>query len=378
MMEDIQKVSDTLLTESEIIEMINHIGKENKKEILDLFESITPEQAQQIAQGLNDGSVKEEELKQAYDKGELDDNDIQMIQQAMEGGGDVDEMSPEEKEKYFEKEIDQLTDNFVKLGLFDKINDLRDKINIFIESYNNAKSKLIDQFKLIRNYLDILNSLVYNLDVNLVYQLLITLEIKAIDLLREEMGYGPDKTVQEFFEKLEEDIQRKEIELKYSPENIVEGLASGEITEEDLKQVIELGLYSEEEIQEMVEQAKELMQQQSEQEQRETPEEGSLETEGEQSEDDPDKQAQEAAQAVINGELDANELIQSFTSGEITKEEFEKIILYIEQLKEAQSGQDSQSQETNQEAPQQEDEKAEESSDKPKKKKNQEVNSDDL
>lgn len=291
--------------------------------------NITPEQAQQIAAGLKSGEIKEEEIKQAYDSGQMNDADIQLIQQAAENGGDVDELDPEEKEKYFNREIDQMTDNFVRLGLFDKINDLREKVELFSSTYTDSNDDLINKLNLIKNYLDILSSLVYNLDINIVYQMLITLEIKAIDILREKLGYGPDKELQKFFDDLEKEIQQKEIQLKYSPENIVNGLASGEITEEDLKQIIELGLYSEEEIQEMIEQANELKEQQAQEEQQS--EEGQVDEE-------TAKQAEEVAKKIYNKELSADELIQQFKEGKISSEELNLVIKMVEMLKEQNNG----------------------------------------
>jgi len=315
-----------------IFENINEFDNLNLKE---LFENdnqmdqnnqtagdrkISDDQAAQIAQGLQSGEIKEEEIKQAYDQGQLTDADIQAIQSMLQNQN-IDELPPEEQEKIFEKEIEGMTDNFIRLNLFDKINELSKKIENFIDNSNDEK--LIEKFKLIKNYLDILEALIFNLDVNLIYQLYVTLELKTIEFMKERLGLNTDYE-KEYLKEFEDRIIVEDLKEKYYPvEKLIEKIKNGEATEEILKKLIKYNIYSEEEIDEILNQIQ----------QDQNQDEANSEQDQNENQMDPQQEKIEAAaQAIASGQSSFEELLQMLKDREIDKYMYDEIRKRAEEL----------------------------------------------
>ena len=294
---------------------------------------INQDQAVQIAQGLQNGSISQDEIEKAYKNGQLNDADIQMIQQAMQSAQqDTEDLSPEEKEKLFSQQIDQLSDNFVRLALYDKMLNLKDKIEKFFDSVN-INENYYEKIKFLENYLDIAISLVYNLDVNLLYQLLLLIELKLIDILNEYLG-REDPDVQQILAQIEQDLKEKEMKIKFSPENLAQQYLSGEITDDDLKELLDQGLITQETInkmQELIQQAQN--QDQNQEQDQNQPQQNQDQDQGNQQQD----VIAQIAQAVYNNEISADEIFNKYKNGEITSDQLEAIVKIVEQLKEQQS-----------------------------------------
>jgi len=315
-----------------IFENINEFDNFNLKELLENDNQtnqnnqasgnrkISDDQAAQIAQGLRSGEIKEEEIKQAYDQGQLTDADIQAIQSMLQNQN-IDELPPEEQEKIFEKEIEGMTDNFIRLNLFDKINELSKKIENFIDNSNDEK--LIEKFKLIKNYLDILEALIFNLDVNLIYQLYVTLELKTIEFMKERLGLNTDYE-KEYLKEFEDRIIAENLKEKYYPvEKLIEKIKNDEVTEEILKKLIKYNIYTEEEINEIM---NHLQQEQNQ-------DEANPEQEQNENQIDPQQEKIEAAaQAIASGQSSFEELLQMLKDREIDKYMYDEIRKRAEEL----------------------------------------------
>jgi len=319
----------------EVFKIFENINEFNDINLKELFENdnrdnqdnqaagnrkISDDQAAQIAQGLQSGEIKEEEIKQAYDQGQLTDADIQAIQSMLQNQN-VDELPPEEQEKIFEKEIEGMTDNFIRLNLFDKINELSKKIENFIDNSNDEK--LIEKFKLIKNYLDILEALIFNLDVNLIYQLYVTLELKTIEFMKERLGLNTDYE-KEYLKEFEDRIIAENLKEKYYPvEKLIEKIKNGEATEEILKKLIKYNIYSEEEINEVINQLR----------QEQDQDEANSEQEQNENQIDPQQEKIEAAaQAIASGQSSFEELLQMLKDREIDKHMYDEIRKRAEEL----------------------------------------------
>jgi len=263
---------------------------------------LSDEQIQQIVQGLQSGQISEQDIQQAVQQGQISQEDLQIIQQMLQQGGAQDSDNPENLEQMFSQEIDQLTDNFIRLNLYDKINDLIEKLDVFMETYNSTDDGLIDKLKQIKNYLNILGSLIFNLDVNLIYQLYITLEMKAIDILREGMGKGPDKELENIFSALEDQLKINEKRAELNPTEIINKLQTGEIQLQDLEQLIKDKIYSQGEIEKIIQIAQN----------------GGNET-------IDDDQIDQVAQGIQSGEISPDEIAQAVDQGQLSMKDVEKI-----------------------------------------------------
>jgi len=423
---------------------------------------LSDEQIQQIAQGIQDGSISEEEIQSAIQQGQIGEGDVELIQQAM---GQQSEESAQQKEEISKQQVDQITDSFIRLNLFDKINDLEEKFESFINTSNDAE--MVEKIKQLKNYLDIILSLVYNMDVNLLYQLYATIELKAITLFKEKMGIKTIDDDDEYLINLQRQAYAQELKSKFPKEILMEKLASGELEGTTiLEDLVKYQIYSEEEIQQMMQEAQQQQEQQQAQEQGQ-PEQGSPADQqpgtpdpaAAQAQPQPDQPAQQAnpqqvdpaqagqaqaqpqptqgspadqqaqagqaqaqpqnnqeqlaqqmmqsaeelkqaaqvmlnnseqdeitqiANAIVSGQMSADELIQQFMNNQISKEDFKKIISKIDEIKKAggegSSGDQAQSQAQSQGEQQITDDeskdlKAKESKE-PKKKKNVDVSSD--
>ena len=292
---------------------------------------LSPDQIQEIIQGLQSGQISEEEIQQAYENGQLNDADIQVIQDGMN-----QEMTPEQEEEMFKTQIKEMSENFVRLSLFDKINDFSKKVEDFIDSINDES--LVNKFNYIKNYLDILSSLIFNLDVNLLFQMYVTLETKAISYMTEYLN--PEVSSEELdsiLEKTNEENLKQELQAKITPEKLIELSNSGQLSDFTLQKLVELGIYTEDELNEILSQA-----QPQQDDQGQAPE-------GDQSNDQANNQSNDkidqAAQAIVSGEASEEELQQLAQSGEISQEEYQAIMNKVQELSNGQNGQ------TNDQAP---------------------------
>jgi len=263
---------------------------------------LTDDQIQQIVQGLQSGQISEEDIQKAVQQGQISEEDLQLIQQAMQQGDTNNDENPENLEQVFSQEIDQLTDNFVRLNLYDKINDLIEKLDVFMDTYNTVDDGLIDKLKQIKNYLNVLGSLIFNLDVNLIYQLYITIEMKAIDILREGMNKGPDKELENIFNALEDQLKINEKRAELNPTEIINKLQTGELKPEDLEQLVKEKIYSPGEIQKIIKLAQV----------------GGNETLD-------DDQIDQIAQQVQSGEISPEDITQAVDQGEMSVKDVEQI-----------------------------------------------------
>jgi len=276
---------------------------------------ISDEQAQQIAQGLQSGEIKEEEIKQAYNNGQLTDADIQAIQNYLNQNQD------NTSESQFEQEISKITDSIIRLNFYDRINKLKQKI----ENIMDLNTKInTEKFEHIYNYLDILLALVYSLDINILYQLYIALEIKTIEYIKQELGLNTDEE-KRLQIALEIEGEKQDLKNKYTPDYLVQQLTLlylNQLSEDDKKQLekdieklIALQIYSPEQIEDFKQQAQQQAQSansatpdQSQMQNQGQPESNTQQNQGQQNQTPDQSQIEQAAQAIASGQATKEEL----------------------------------------------------------------------
>jgi len=163
-------------------EIISRIVEEAAPKEVHSDDDPTPEESssniETLIQGYQEGKITEEDLIDMYKKGQLTQDDIMQIQDALNGS--QEEVSPEE---LFAQQIEQVNDNFVKFGLYDKVNNLQEKLDDFLENhptYNELTTEIIQ----LNDFLKILNSLIFSLDISVAYQLYGSIELKLIDIFK--------------------------------------------------------------------------------------------------------------------------------------------------------------------------------------------------
>lgn len=135
---------------------------------------LSPEELQQLIQGFQSGEVTEETLKQMLDAGQINNTDIQMLQEQMP--------SPEEEQA---QQINQVQEMVIRFNIYDKIMNLDSKLELFMENFNEVGSGFFKDVQQVHEFIKVLNTLIFNLEINLVYQMYASLEMQLIQLFED-------------------------------------------------------------------------------------------------------------------------------------------------------------------------------------------------
>ena len=135
---------------------------------------LSPEELQQLIQGFQSGEITEEMLKQMVDEGQINNTDIQMLQEQMP--------SPEEEQA---QQINQVQEMVIRFNIYDKIMNLDSKLEIFIENFHEVGSGFYKDVEQVHEFIKVLNTLIFNLEINLVYQMYASLELQLIQLFED-------------------------------------------------------------------------------------------------------------------------------------------------------------------------------------------------
>ncbi len=135
---------------------------------------LSPEELQQLIAGFQSGEVTEESLKQMLDAGQINNTDIQMLQEQMP--------SPEEEQA---AQISQVQEMVIRFNVYDKIMNLDSKLELFMENFNEVGSGFYKDVQQVHEFIKVLNTLIFNLEINLVYQMYASLELQLIQLFED-------------------------------------------------------------------------------------------------------------------------------------------------------------------------------------------------
>jgi len=135
---------------------------------------LSPEDLQALIQGFQNGEITEEMLKQMLDDGQINNTDIQMLQEQMP--------SPEEEQA---AQITQVQEMVIRFNIYDKIMNLDSKLEIFIENFHEVGSGFYKDVEQVHEFIKVLNTLIFNLEINLVYQMYASLELQLIQLFED-------------------------------------------------------------------------------------------------------------------------------------------------------------------------------------------------
>lgn len=164
---------------------------------------------EELAKGYAEGNVQEEELAKLYQSGALSRDDIQAIMSAADPNAQEQQaqaqMQPEvSQEELMAQQIDQVNDSFIRFSLFDRINELQEKLENLIENFSDYDSELYLEVKQTTEFVKILSGLVFSLDVSVLYQMYGSIEMRLIELFTEYVRLNPEEP---------EEDQTKEIDF---------------------------------------------------------------------------------------------------------------------------------------------------------------------
>lgn len=136
------------------------------------------EEHQQVAQAIINGQVQDEQLQEMLQKGDITEDDYNAIMQYTQ------QMQPTPEEER-QQQISQIQDTVIRFNIYDRLNELENKLDMFLNVYQTDDKDFLDQVETVREYIRIVNSLIFNLEINLAYTLYIQLENQLIQIFEE-------------------------------------------------------------------------------------------------------------------------------------------------------------------------------------------------
>ncbi len=155
---------------------------------------------EQLIADFQQGNLSQDDLIQMYQQGQLSKDEIQQIMQAGEGAEE-----PQSKEELLSQQIDQTNDMFVKFALYDKIMELTDKLNHFQENFDDLQSSIYDRVLQLKEFLNILSSLIFNIETPVSYQMYGSILLQLTELFEE---YNKEQQVKKVQEEQQEEAKK--------------------------------------------------------------------------------------------------------------------------------------------------------------------------
>ncbi len=139
------------------------------------------EKLQQLAADLKQGHLDQEDLINMFKSGRLSKEEIQQIvdlaSDTEDGAASTDAPTPMEgeqqpsQEELMAQQIEQTNDMFVKFAIYDKVSELTTKLNYFQDNFNDVKTEFYERVLQLKEFLNILSSLIFNLETDVAYQM---------------------------------------------------------------------------------------------------------------------------------------------------------------------------------------------------------------
>jgi len=183
-----------------------------------------------LAQDISDGHLTKEDLIDMYKSGKLNQEEIQNVLMMSEGEepptsqpqGQPQDAEPQTEEELMAQQIDQTNDMFIKFALYDKTNDLTEKLNYFKNNFTDNQTSMYKEIIQLKEFLDILSNLIFNMETAVSYQMYGSLLLKLTELFDKYNKYEFNKESKiHKSNKEDEDSPKYQSDLdKWAEENI--------------------------------------------------------------------------------------------------------------------------------------------------------------
>jgi len=147
---------------------------------------------EQLSADLAQGTIDQDDLISMYKAGKISKDDIQTILTSAEGGDEsgqpIDPQTGEpqlSEEELLAQQIDQTNELFVKFSIYDKIIELNDKLTYFEDNFEDIQSDLYERVTQLKEFLNILSNLVFNLETAVSYQMYGSILLQLTELFNE-------------------------------------------------------------------------------------------------------------------------------------------------------------------------------------------------
>jgi len=145
-----------------------------------------------LTKDFSDGHITQDDLINMYKSGKISQEDVQRIISNIEDGGpdasngqmNQDEEGPTEEE-LFAQQMDQTNDMFIKFSVYDKINELSEKLDYFKENFEDTNSDIYTEVIQLREFLNILSNLVFNIETSVAYQMYGSILLQLTELFNQ-------------------------------------------------------------------------------------------------------------------------------------------------------------------------------------------------
>jgi len=175
---------------------------------------------QQLAGDLQDGTLTQDDLVNMYQTGAISKEDIQSIIGIVQGeGGEGEppqdpnamingEEQPPTEEELLAQQIDQTNDLFVKFSIYDKVNELTDKLDYFKDNFEDVQSDMYERVVQLREFLNILSNLIFNIETAVSYQMYGSILLQLTEIFGEYNAIsGEDAQANIIRDKMNEDYR---------------------------------------------------------------------------------------------------------------------------------------------------------------------------
>ncbi len=143
---------------------------------------------EQLAADFAEGSIDQNDLIKLYQSGKISKEEVQQVVAGQEGE------EPESEEELMSQQIAQTNDMFVKFALYDKISELTEKLEYFKENFNDTRSNIYERVLQLREFLNILSSLIFSIETSVSYQMYGSILLQLTELFNE---YNQEQKVED-------------------------------------------------------------------------------------------------------------------------------------------------------------------------------------
>jgi len=156
-------------------------GKDDASDTQDTSDEepkLSDDELQDLVKELQQSDDMDGDIKKLLDNGSINQADVNLIGELLQNN---QPNSPEEEQ---EMQINNIQEMVIRFSIYDKLNNLENKLELFIDNFPNVDKEFYKDVSQIHEYIKVVNTLIFNLEINLVYQLYANLEMKLIDLFK--------------------------------------------------------------------------------------------------------------------------------------------------------------------------------------------------
>jgi len=177
-LEELNNVLDSGIDPWVILSKISEAEEVNSDDEIADDDTLSDNDKQAIVQSLMSGEIDDKKFKEMISSGDISKEDAQEIIAMMQQAQQQQEPTTEEIQI---SQINQIQDMTVRFSIYEKLNELNEKIDYFIDFFPDVSSSLYKNIEETKQFLEIVSNLVFSLEINLLYNLYFQIETSLIE-----------------------------------------------------------------------------------------------------------------------------------------------------------------------------------------------------